>query len=348
MDIAKYIGLYLLKNQTCYIHGLGNIELRRKPASYDGRNLVPGVSEVAVIPVSSVDDSLSNFIATNEQISISKASNALKDYVAAAMADIQAGKEVLIPAIGSFFEVNGKMQFATAPQMQLTPAPIPAEKNLPRRNNNTAPTMAQPGGYQEQHQQQAPAYTAPTQMAPPPPQPAPSYQYPPMEEEKKGGMNWGRVILFVLILLALIGGVAYVGKNILKVGKNSPAPAQQPMTIPAPADTISNQAPAIDTTSAIDSTETMGAEAAPVVPAAQTVAKGPASNFKVIINTYDERARAEKRLSRLKSYGHKVELIAEDSSMFFILIPVSTHRADSARVVDSLRRTYNPDGVSVY
>lgn len=346
MDIAKYIGLYLLKNQSCYIHGLGSIEMRRKPASYDGRNLVPGVSEVVVVPVNAVDDSLSNFIATNEQISISKAGSALKDYVAAAMADIQAGKEVVIPAIGSFFEVNGKLQFATAPQLLLTPPPIPAEKSLPRRTATAG--MAQPGGYAEQ-QQAPPVYTAPTPTQSQMPQQAPAYPpYP--EEEKKGGMNWGRVILFVLILLALIAGVVYVAKNILKVGVNTPTPVQQPMTVPVPADTISQQvAPAIDTAgSAIDSTETMSVEPMQVAPAAQPAAKGPTSNFKVIINTYDERARAEKRLSRLKSYGHKVELIAEDSSMFFILIPVSTHRADSARVIDSLRRTYNPDGVSVY
>lgn len=346
MDIAKYIGLYLLKNQSCYIHGLGSIEMRRKPASYDGRNLVPGVSEVVVVPVNTVDDSLSNFIATNEQISISKASNALKDYVAAAMADIQAGKEVLIPAIGSFFEVNGKLQFATAPQLLQTPPPIPAEKSLPRRTA-TAGT-AQTGGYAEQ-QQAPPAYAAPAQMAPPPQQPTPAYQYPPMEEEKKGGMNWGRVILFVLILLALIAGVVYVAKNILKVGVNTPTPVQQPMTVPAPADTISQQAaPLVDTATAIDSTETMGVEPVPMAPAPQTTDKGPASNFKVIINTYDERARAEKRMNRLRGYGHKAELVAEDSSTYYILIPVSTRRADSARVIDSLRRTYNPDGVMVY
>lgn len=346
MDIAKYIGLYLLKNQSCYIHGLGSIEMRRKPASYDGRNLVPGVSEVVVVPVNTVDDSLSNFIATNEQISISKAGSALKDYVAAAMADIQAGKEVLIPAIGSFFEVNGKLQFATAPQLLQTPPPIPAEKSLPRRTATAG--MAQPGGYAEQ-QQSPPAYAAPAQMAPPPQQPTPAYQYPPMEEEKKGGMNWGRVILFVLILLALIAGVVYVAKNILKVGVNTPTPVQQPMTVPAPADTISQQAaPVVDTATAIDSTETMSVEPAPMAPAPQTADKGPASNFKVIINTYDERARAEKRMNRLRGYGHKAELVAEDSSTYYILIPVSTRRADSARVIDSLRRTYNPDGVMVY
>lgn len=339
MDIAKYIGLYLLKNQTCYIHGLGNIELRRKPASYDGRNLVPGTSEVVVIPVNTVDDSLANFIATNEQISISKASNALKDFASIAAAEIQAGREVLIPAIGSFYDVNGKLQFATAPQLQLTPSPIPAEKSLPRRNTGVTATMqAQPN-----YEQQAPVYTPPPASVPQSP-----YQQPPFEEEAKGGMNWGRVILFVLILMALIGGVFYVAKNVLKLGVGaSKPPAEQQIQLPAPED-VPNAMPAADTTQLIDTAETMVVEE-PVTPAAEpTVNKGPLLNFKVIINTYDERARAEKRLNRLRSYGHKVELKAEDSSLYYILIPVSVPKADTARVLDSLKRTYNPDGVYVY
>lgn len=344
MDIAKYIGLYLLKNQTCYVHGLGNIEIRRKPASYDGRNLVPGVSEVVVVPANTVDDSLSNFIATNEQISISKASNALKDYATNAMADVQAGREVLIPAIGSFFQVNDKLQFATAPQLLLTPPPIPTEKNLPRRNTGAATSTQAPSlGYQQE--QQAPAYMAPPVAT----MQVPAQPYPQMEEEKKGGLNWGRIILFVLILLALIGGIAYVAKNILKIGGGAPAPVQQqqPMTVPAPADTIGASQRATDTTQLIDTAETMVVDE--TVPAQQPVVnKGPMLNFKVIINTYEERQRAEKRLSRLRSYGHRVELVSEDSSTYYILLPVSIQRADSSRAMDSLRRTYNPDGVFVY
>jgi hypothetical protein len=85
------------------------------------------------------------------------------------------------------------------------------------------------------------------------------------------------------------------------------------------------------------------------VPTAQPVVnKGPMLNFKVILNTYDERARAEKRISRLRSYGHRVELVAEDSSTYYIVLPLSVARADSSRAMDSLRRTYNPDGVTVY
>ncbi len=345
MDIAKYIGLYLLKNQTCYVHGLGNIEIRRKPASYDGRNLVPGVSEVVVVPANTVDDSLSNFIATNEQISISKASNALKDYATNAMADVQAGREVLIPAIGSFFQVNDKLQFATAPQLLLTPPPIPTEKNLPRRNTGAATSTQAPSlGYQQE--QQAPAYMAPPVAT----MQVPAQPYPQMEEEKKGGLNWGRIILFVLILLALIGGVAYVAKNILKIGGGAPAPVQQqqPMTVPAPADTIGAAQRATDTTQLIDTSNSMVVDESIQTPTPPVVNKGPIVNYKVIINTYDERERAEKRLHRLRSYGHQVELIAEDSNTYRILVPISMPRADSVRVMDSLERTYNPNGVFIY
>src|SRR6185437_14180538 len=102
MDVAKYIGLFLLKNHFCYIHGLGNLELHKKSASYDGTALQAPSYEVVVTPAGSIDDNLANFIATNEQTSISKASNALRDFSIQARADLQAGKEVLIPHIGKF------------------------------------------------------------------------------------------------------------------------------------------------------------------------------------------------------------------------------------------------------
>ena len=76
MDVAKYIGLFLLKNNFVYIHGLGNLELRKRPASFNGEALQGSTYEVVMTPMGSIDDNLANFIATNEQISISKASNA--------------------------------------------------------------------------------------------------------------------------------------------------------------------------------------------------------------------------------------------------------------------------------
>ena len=68
MDIAKYIGQYLLKNSFCYIHGLGNLEISKKPAFYDGKSLQAPTYEIVLSSGGSIDDNFANFIATNEQI----------------------------------------------------------------------------------------------------------------------------------------------------------------------------------------------------------------------------------------------------------------------------------------
>ena len=128
MDIAKYIGLYLLKNHFCYVHGIGNIELIKRPATYDGKALQAPSYEVAVTPGGSIDDNLANFIATNEQISISKAANALRDFSGQARTNMAAGKEVEIPNIGKLVEQGGKVKFITDDKFHFTPAGIPTIK----------------------------------------------------------------------------------------------------------------------------------------------------------------------------------------------------------------------------
>ena len=137
MDIAKYIGLFLLKNKYAYIHGLGHLELRKKPATYNGEALEPPSFEVVMTPVGSIDDALANFIATNEQVSISKAANALRDFSMQSKSDLQEGKEVVIPAIGKFVEENGKVSFITNPVIQYTPPAIPTLKVAPRKEEES-------------------------------------------------------------------------------------------------------------------------------------------------------------------------------------------------------------------
>ena len=129
MDIAKYIGLFLLKNHYCYIHGLGNMELVKRPATHDGKALQPPSYEVQVTPGGSIDDNLANFIATNEQISISKAANTLREYSIQARKDMAEGKEVPIPHIGHFIEGGGRVKFVTDANFRYTPAGIPTIKN---------------------------------------------------------------------------------------------------------------------------------------------------------------------------------------------------------------------------
>src|ERR1043165_5876789 len=184
MDVAKYIGLYLLKNHFCYIHGLGNLELRKKPAVHDGQHLQAPQYEVQLTPTGSIDDSLANFMATHEQTSISKAANALRDFSIQARADLQAGKEVPIPSLGKFVEDNGIIRFVTDPHLQYTPPSIPALRTAKRVD-------------------EAPSFKA-TDPA------EDSYS-------SSGSFNWGKVALWVLILGAAAAiiyfGIRYVNKE---------------------------------------------------------------------------------------------------------------------------------------
>ncbi len=175
MDIAKYIGLYLLKNQYCYVHGLGNMELRKVSAKYDGAELQPPSYEVLVTPGGSIDDSFANFIATNEQISISKAANTLREYSIQARKELAMGKEVHIPNIGKLVEKAGKVTFVTDEKFSYKPAGIPIVKNSKQLEE------------QKSKIQHKPAY----------PEPA-----------KADSINW-RTVILVAIFLAILGGGGY-------------------------------------------------------------------------------------------------------------------------------------------
>ena len=175
MDIAKYIGLFLLKNHFCYVHGLGNMELNKRPAIHDGKSLQAPSYEVVVTPGGSIDDNLANFIATNEQISISKAANALREYSIQARKDMAMGNEVPIPGIGKFVEQNSKVKFITDEKFSFTPAGIPTIRNSKQLDEQNAKLAHKPA-------------------------------YPP--PHKADSVNWSMVIL-VCVLLIIIGGGVY-------------------------------------------------------------------------------------------------------------------------------------------
>ncbi|MES2702650.1 MAG: hypothetical protein V4649_08430 [Bacteroidota bacterium] len=208
MEIAKYIGLFLLKNQFCYIHGLGNMELKKLPATHDGKALQAPSYHVIVTPGGSIDDNLANFIATNEQISISKAANALREYSIQARKDMAEGKEVPIPNIGKFTEKGGKVTFVTDSNFSYTPAGIPTIKNSKQlEEQNSRPVHK-------------PSYPAPT---------------------KADAVNWSMVILVAVLLLVVAGGGYGIYYYMHKDTEN-PMPA----TVVA-SDTVFQNAPLVDT-----------------------------------------------------------------------------------------------------
>ncbi|PZF71741.1 hypothetical protein [Taibaiella soli] len=312
MDIAKYIGLFLFKNNFCYIHGLGNLELRKKPAAYDGAELQAPKYEVVLTPTGSIDDNLANFIATNEQISISKAANTLREFSIESKAQLQQGKEVIIPAIGKFVYVNDRINFVTDPNIQYTPPALPALKFLKRAEEEPVfkNRVAEPS----------------------------------VEHTSSGtSVNWGKIILWVVILGVLAAAVIFGISYMNKYNSGSDVVPVKDTVVAAP---VQQNAPVIDT--AAKPVDSAAAHAA-ATPATTPAANGN-MDYKVILKTYENRAAAEKRVKQLTGFGHKnLDVIAKDSTHYLVVISVNGPMSDTTHMIDSLRRNFNPkDPVSIY
>jgi nucleoid DNA-binding protein len=355
MDITKYIGLFLLKNHSCYIQGLGNLELKNVNASYDGQTLHAQSCEVVLNPIGAIDDSLANFIATNELISISKAVNALRDFTMQCKADLQAGKEVAIPYIGKFHENEGKIWFSTDPKLQFTPANIPAVR--------VAKRIEEQPEYKPKQQQRQQQYRQQQQYAPPPPPPPqPYYNELPQEEEEEGrSINWGRVIFMISMLFVLGVGGLYLYQIYKERNANKNMPplvASTPDTTQTHVQQVIAPPPPVDTSKAVmdsiskhDTNTVLGPDilengesSAPVT----TPATSKLASYTIVLNKYYTEERAQKRLTQLKTYGYNVKMLAEDSSNYLILMNVNINPKDKQKMLDSLSSLFNPnDGVYV-
>jgi hypothetical protein len=124
MEIAKYIGLFVQKNNYCCLQGLGNLEIKKIPSQHNGTELIPASYLAKFNPVGSLDDAFPNFVATNEQVSIAKASNEISEFVRSAKAQLANGLTIEIPAVGKYLMVNNQIQFS------LDPSFTTAQKNI--------------------------------------------------------------------------------------------------------------------------------------------------------------------------------------------------------------------------
>lgn len=350
MDVAKYIGLFLLKHNKCYVNGLGTLELKSKPATYDGESLHAPIKEILLSTNGNIDESLANFIATNEQISISKANKALTLFSDSTIDTISEGNTVTIPALGKIASESGKPYFITAPQLQFRPPAIKAPKSPAKRAEATTtggftlpqqPPIPQPvaPGYQQTQAQQQP--TAPIPDAPP------------IEEGGGRKLNWIRIILVLLILL-LLGAGGFLGWRFYNQTKGNtnntppPTPTEELLDESLPVEESMPSLADVDTSNTDTTTTETSVTATPEQEATMIESTPVLLKLKVILNTYDNKARAQKRYRQLKSYGNKVEIIKEDTNYYFIAMPISASPSDTSRVLDSLSRNFNPSGVFIY
>ncbi|MCB0697419.1 MAG: hypothetical protein KDC07_08645 [Chitinophagaceae bacterium] len=379
MDVAKYIGFFLLKNEQCYVNGLGTLQLQRKAATYDGQYLQAATQEIIIVPGGNVDESLANYIATNEQISITKASAALKEYSEETKGLLQAGNEVALPHLGKFMAQDGRIGFITSPHLQYKAAPIAAKKGVSMQHNERPPIP-----HQSYIPQGTPVGTQMPAGAPPMPQ---VRSYMAHQPEPKERLNWARII-FVLLLLVIMAGGTYYGYMRYMAPKKRDA--QPPLTFPESVDETSGdmepmneEMPVMaDSSSTISDSVMPPAQEAPAqktamqpavqekpavkepqskpvvnntIPATGNNAMMPASkpdgkkvNMKVVVNTFDSKDEAYKRKRSLEARGNKAEVIEEDIDYYFVVMPVTASPSDTGRILDSLSSTFNPNGVFVY
>ena len=316
MDVVKYIGTFLLKNQFCYIHGLGNLELRRKAATVDGDALQGPQYTVALTSGGSIDDNLAAFIANGEQTSISKAANALRDFATDARARLQSGEEVPVPGVGRFTRQGGSIGFIADESLSYQPPSVPVLKNAKRLEEEPTFKTVSSG----------PAATVASSASRS------------GVEHARPSIAWGKIILVSLLVLAVIAGVVF-GLRYLNApdGTSEPAPARSEATLPSEPLPV-----AADTT--VQMAADTGANLATPAPVAET-----GGAYRVALNTYPTRAQADRRVRFLSTtaLGNAAEVVTRDSSTYQVVIPYSASLIDSTRVLDSLRRTYGGKAVLV-
>ena len=338
MDVTKYIGYFLFKNQLCYIHGLGNLELKRRPAYYDGKILHAPFNEIVFSPTGAVDESLANFIATNEQTSISKALNELKDFSTKLRAELQAGREVAIPTLGRFAMIDDKVRFITDPKLQIPLPSLGATQYQLRGQQEAAPFQPPPPAYYPETQQPLKETYRPEQEE---------------EEEEEGtGINWLRVLL-VLFLLAAISVGIFFGYRYLNLHKTT-TPIQA--ITPVKKDSVAPMPfamPAISDSTKIDSSKTF--------PVVDTVvigdemledSKPQPQEKKVLYNislykSYDLE-KATSKYQELKAINPGVEINTDDSVQFYVTIRIHGLQNRKALILDSVKRKFNVSSVRLY
>ena len=377
MDIAKYIGLFLIKNEQCYVNGLGTLQIVRKPASYDGQYLHASTTEINIVPGGNVDESLANYIATNEQISITKAVSAVKEYSATTKNQLLAGQTIALPFLGKLMAEDGRIGFITDPHLQFQAPKIAAKKGIATQEKERPPIPHQPfiPSTPVGTKTPPPATGAPSMPSAPP---VPPQQQP----ERKERINWARLIFVILFLIILAAGAYYAYMRFF--APQRPVAVERPtLTIPEEIEDFpetEEMAPAIDSTvadslAAIDTTAKQQAqpaakpetkeEAKPVTTPKQTTTTEqpkktettppPATadnskkvKIKVVVNTFDSKTAAYKRKNDLIATGVKADVIEKDVNYYFVVIPVQANPADTAQILQNMTNKYNREGVFVY
>lgn len=306
MDIAKYVGLFLLKSEYCFLPGIGGLQVIKKPASFNRDTHEMSAPSYALVydqRIGAIDDSFANYIATNERISIVHAANYLKDFCARAKQDIKEGRVVEIPAIGKFSAgPDDSIQFTQDPHLHIEGKAIPYFKNSPvveQKREEPLTHIIERTNIKEPKADEEIEYKAPT-------------------------VNWGKILLLSFIALVVIAGAIFLFQYLgNKENDNTDEPIATQTVTELP-----------ESNTAIDASTTTAAE--PIA---------TSNTYTVAIGAYNTQAKAANRAAKLQSYGNAVTWRAgADSTTYYVAIDITGSLTDSVRVIDSLKTLFNPGG----
>lgn len=318
MDVAKHISLFLLKNKYCQLQGLGNLEIRRIPATSSGTHLSGGFQQVNWNAAGAVDDQLPLFIALQEGISSSEASTALDAFIAAATVQLESGKAVALPGIGAFVLHQGQIRFHTDESFILP------EGSIPLSYFHQASTL-------DNHAAETPASEKTDEIA------AAYEQY--NHAGTAASTPWLRIGLWALGILLILS----VAAGILRYSVwDRELPPSQPLSVNSADIQIDSSSIASTHDSAtVSSNDSLGATDSTLHTATST------GNFRFILNKYKRLGAAEKRVKKLISCGHPVKVISIHDSLHYVVEELQIPASDTTRIKDSLTRWLSPGGVDI-
>ena len=311
MDINKYIGKFLLKNKYCSLPGLGVFDLKKEgaQANASSETISAPVYKITFTPVGSIDDTFASFIATAENVSISNASNNIKEYCKNVKEELSKSGKYDIEFLGRFSLSNNKIIFHQSDDLDMGVEPAPL-----------APLVEK-------------------LKAPETPANKPDYSYPPARTQRDIPILKIAVPIVLVVLLA-VG--AYFGYDYYQKNKDvTPVEATIPEPAPVQVDTLAttivpDSLHRADSTNAATDTAMQAASNS----AAQTTPQA-ASFYKVAILSFENEAGANGKATKLKKYGNDASVVS-NNGRFFVVINASAN--DTTKLVDSLRRFFNPRG----
>lgn len=153
------------------------------------------------------------------------------------------------------------------------------------------------------------------------------------ESEGKTDNSRRNLIIGITALMLLLGGLGIY----YWLSHNQSYEAEPVVQAITAADTLKTDSLSKDTSRTPVATSNLTDTAAKI-----TAAPLPtdSNGFKMVLKNYNSYEAAQKAYNRLRSYGHKIEVVKIDSSLYQIVMPIKAPLADTSRAKDSLRRFF--------